>query len=293
MTLLSYEIFQTIVEQESFAKAAELMHLTPSAISHAVSSMEKELGFPLFTRSKSGVALTSAGEQIAPYIRKIVSSSNSLMQEVDSMKGLESGVVKLGCTNTICTTWLPEISKRFSQDHPGIQLEIYQASHSRVLSWAHEGIIDICLITEESNDSLIFTPLYRDNLVCVTPKGYMPKYTQFITPADLKNRPFVIQEEHHDNDINKFLNTNKLHVRANCHVQDDESSLTMVSCGIGVTIMSEMYMSKVAHDVAVDTYPIQPSPYRTIGIGYVNRHTLSPAAREMMRYISEYAAEIN
>ena len=55
MTLLSYQIFQTVVEQGSFQRAAEVLNLTPSAISHAISTAEKELGFPLFNRNKNGV----------------------------------------------------------------------------------------------------------------------------------------------------------------------------------------------------------------------------------------------
>ena len=61
MTLLSYQIFKTVAEAGSFHKAADLIGLTPSAISHAVSSMEKELGFSIFTRKKAGVTLTSYG----------------------------------------------------------------------------------------------------------------------------------------------------------------------------------------------------------------------------------------
>ena len=63
MTLLSCLIFSTIAQEGSFARAAEQLHLTPSAISHAVAGMESECGFPLFTRTKSGVTMTlrSAG----------------------------------------------------------------------------------------------------------------------------------------------------------------------------------------------------------------------------------------
>lgn len=56
MTLLSYQVFQTVVGQGSFQKAAEILNLTPSAVSHAIASMEQELGFSLFTRNKAGVA---------------------------------------------------------------------------------------------------------------------------------------------------------------------------------------------------------------------------------------------
>lgn len=50
MTLFSYKVFVTIVEHMNFRKAAEELNLTPSAVSHCVSGMEEELGFPLFIR---------------------------------------------------------------------------------------------------------------------------------------------------------------------------------------------------------------------------------------------------
>ena len=55
MTLFSYEIFDAVARQGSFNKAAQQLHLTPSAISHAIAVMEAELGFTLFNRGKNGV----------------------------------------------------------------------------------------------------------------------------------------------------------------------------------------------------------------------------------------------
>lgn len=53
MTLFSYEIFDAVARQGSFNKAAQQLHLTPSAISHAIAVMEEELGFALFNRGKT------------------------------------------------------------------------------------------------------------------------------------------------------------------------------------------------------------------------------------------------
>ena len=52
MTLLTYEVFEAVVEECSFQKASALLNMTPSAVSHAISSMEKEVGFSLFVRGK-------------------------------------------------------------------------------------------------------------------------------------------------------------------------------------------------------------------------------------------------
>ena len=63
MTLLSYQVFKTVVEQGSFQKASEVLGITPSAVSHAVASMENELGTSLFIRSKSLACRQQTEEQ--------------------------------------------------------------------------------------------------------------------------------------------------------------------------------------------------------------------------------------
>ena len=95
MTLLSYQVFQTVVGQGSFQKAAEILNLTPSAVSHAIASMEQELGFSLFTRNKAGVALTNYGEHLLPYVNAVLNSDESLQQAIAGLNGLKMGNVKV------------------------------------------------------------------------------------------------------------------------------------------------------------------------------------------------------
>ena len=86
MTLLSYQVFLAVVEQQSFQKAAQALKLTPSAISHAVSSMESELGSLLFVRSRQGVYLTSYGKALFPYIKNVLNSDEYLQQAIDGLR---------------------------------------------------------------------------------------------------------------------------------------------------------------------------------------------------------------
>lgn len=289
MTLLSYEIFQTVIEQGSFAKAAAMLHLTPSAISHAVSSMEEEVGCALFTRSKNGVSLTVAGQQLYPYIQKIITGNKNLQQAIANLNGLSAGRVKIGCTNTVCLSWIPHIIRKFQEDYPQIDIEIFQGSYTDTVGWIRNGIIDFGIISQAATEGLPFLPLYRDDLMCVVPKGYMPSYTQCMTPDDLKHQPFVIQQESCDTDITNFLNKYHLCVRANCHVLDDQSTMAMVECGAGICIMPELFTKTVSCNV--DIYPIQPREFRILGVCCMNMDLLSPAAREMIHCIKKYLGE--
>ena len=74
MTLLTYQVFQTAANIGSFHKAADILGLTPSAISHTISSKEKELGFSVLTRSKTGITLTNYGEHLLPYVNALLNS---------------------------------------------------------------------------------------------------------------------------------------------------------------------------------------------------------------------------
>ena len=95
MTLLTYQVFKTIADVGSFHKAADILGLTPSAISHAISSMENELGFSVLTRSKAGVSLTNYGEQLLPYVNAVLNCDESLKQEIAELNGLKQGKVKI------------------------------------------------------------------------------------------------------------------------------------------------------------------------------------------------------
>ena len=81
--------------------------------------MEEEVGCALFVRGKNGVKLIGAGQQLYPYIQKIIAGNNNLRQAIENLNGLSSGAVKLGCINTVCLTWIPGFfrsSRRLSAD---------------------------------------------------------------------------------------------------------------------------------------------------------------------------------
>ena len=117
MTLLTYQVFKTVADIGSFHKAADILGLTPSAISHAITNLEKELGFTVLIRSKSGITLTSNGENLLPYVNAVLNSDESLHQLVADMNGLQMGTVKIGVFSSVCTSWLPDIMSSFKEKY--------------------------------------------------------------------------------------------------------------------------------------------------------------------------------
>lgn len=290
MTLLGYQIFQAVVEHKSFQKAALALNLTPSAVSHAVANMEKELGFPLFIRNKAGVNLTGYGENLSPYVRAILNSEETLEQAVSQFNGLEKGLVKVGAFSSVCINWLPEIVKSFSDKYPHINIEIFQGTYDDVSDWLKSGIIDIGFLSVSSAKDLPIVPLYKDRLLCVVPEGFNTIEVGQITLNDMKNQYFVSQRESCDADIQNFLQKYDLNVRSNCHVVDDISTVAMVASGFGICIMPELVMNNIPFEV--DVYPIKPEEYRIIGISMANHGFMAPAVKKMYEHIINMKKQI-
>jgi DNA-binding transcriptional LysR family regulator len=283
MTLISYQVFITVVEQRSFNKAAELLSLTPSAVSHTITSMEKELGYSLFTRSKEGVFLTNYGKGLLPYIQTVIQSDESLIQAVSQLNGLHKGTVKLGVFNSVCTNWIPKLVKAFHKKYPNIIIQIYQGTYEDILKWLKIGSIDIGFLSVSSADTFTVTPLYDDQLVCVVPKGFKTIHQDYITIDELKEQRFVFQRESCDADIQNFLNKYHLNVQSNCYVVDDLSTIAMVMGGFGICIMPKLVMTGMTH--SVDIYRINPNEYRTIGVTVANPKRIAPAVKALFEFI--------
>lgn len=276
MTLLSYQVLKTVADQGSFRKAAELLGLTPSAVSHAVSSMEKELGFFVFNRGKNGVMLTNYGERLLPYVNAVLNSDESLQQAVAEFNGLKQGRIKIGCFSSVCTNWMPELIHAFAKSYPAIEMEIFQGTYDDVSYWIKNGVVDVGFLSVSSAGEIPIVPLYKDSLLCVVPKGLRTRQGR-VEVEELREYQFVTQRESTDADIQNFMKEHDLNVTSNYHVVDDLSTVAMVAHGFGICLMPEMVMQDIPYEV--DCFHLKEDAYRIIGLAALDFEAMAPAVR--------------
>lgn len=284
MTLLSYEIFYAVVQEKSFQKAAKLLNMTPSAISHAIAAMEKELGFSLFIRNKNGTVLTSNGEAIYPQILEILNCNEYLLQSVAQLKGLRSGTIKVGCFNSVCTAWMPAIMTAFRNEYPEITVKIFQGTYTDVEQWLKNGTIDVGFLSESCTKDFYYTTLYKDQLLCLTPKNFPVANPDYISIAELENQEFVFQREACDTDIQAFLDKYHISIKTIHHVIDDQSTVALIEAGMGIGIMPEILVKKMSSNI--NSYALYPAEYRTICLATTHSHIMSPAVNCFIKYVS-------
>lgn len=289
MTLFSYEIFDAVARQGSFNKAAQQLHLTPSAISHAIAVMEEELGFALFNRGKNGVTLTSYGASLYPAIRDVLNSDEALRQSIARLNGLEKGKVKLGAFNSVCASLLPGILKTFMAQYPQIEVEVYQGTYDDVKEWLRNGQVDLAFLSASCREEFTITELFREPLMCIVPPDWPAPPDGVMTPALMNGQCFVVQCDATDAEMRQFLKKYKISTERRCHVIDDQSNIAMVEAGLGISIMPQMLLKNCTASVRI--YPIVPEEFRVVGLTVQRPSAMAPAVEQMFRHIVEYCKQ--
>lgn len=286
MTLLTYQVFQTAANIGSFHKAAEILGLTPSAISHAIASMENELGFTVLTRSKSGISLTNYGEHLLPYVNAVLNSDESLQQVIAELNGLKQGKVKIAVFSSVCTNWLPDILHSFQKKYSEITMEVFQGTYDDVSYWIKNGVADLGFLSVSSAKDIPIEPLYKDPLLCVMPKGARKGNGKpYMDIEEMREYQFVTQRECTDADIQNFLKENSLRIQSHYHVVDDLSTVALVEKGFGICLMPELVMRDIPYQV--ECYPVYPQACRIIGIAALHPEFMAPAVRTLYNHILE------
>ena len=100
MTQAQINCFFAVVEEASFAKAANTLFISQPAVSKSISKLEEELGFPLLERKGGTLHTTTAGNMLYNYLKKAKADFNSLISSINSSLSEPSGTIRLGCPET-------------------------------------------------------------------------------------------------------------------------------------------------------------------------------------------------
>ncbi|WP_336486799.1 LysR substrate-binding domain-containing protein [Methylobacterium nigriterrae] len=119
--LSAVRVFEAAARRRSFKAAAGEIHLTPSAVSHAVRKMEQALGVVLFERNGQGVALTPAGEALLDHVSRAFTELNRGLELVSTRA---PQLLRLHCAPSFAAQWLTPRLARFLAEHPGFEVRL-------------------------------------------------------------------------------------------------------------------------------------------------------------------------
>lgn len=147
LTLRQLELFAALPDFATLSAAAERLHISESALSQAITGLERTVGEQLCVRRKArGLQLTPAGQYFAQRARGILRESRELVLELRSGPEALRGPVKLGCFASFATSVIPEILDGFPRRHPGVSVEATVGTHDDLLPALQSGGLDVAIV---------------------------------------------------------------------------------------------------------------------------------------------------
>lgn len=283
MSLVKYEIFNAVVELGSLTKAGETLGLTQSAVSHAISSLESEWGFSILNRGRSGIQLTSNGEYVLKYIREMLKWKEEMDQGIAKINGVEIGTVRIGTFSSVSVQWLPEILKKFTEDHPLIEIKMFEGDYDEIEHWIATGMVDFGFVSLPTSQHFEVIPLKKDPMLCIVHNEHPLAEQNEIDISLIKEEPFIISKKGSDNDLRRIVKEHHIKPNIKFELFDDQAIISMVQNRMGISILPEMVLYRVPDNIK--TIRLKGDNYRTIGIAATSYKSLAPATKKFIDYL--------
>ncbi|WP_315834728.1 LysR family transcriptional regulator [Bradyrhizobium prioriisuperbiae] len=135
-----------VARSGSIRKAADTLNVTASALNRRIMDMEDELGTQLFERRPRGMRLTAAGEVFARFIRSQFAETERMRSQIEDLKGLRRGNVRIACSQALAHGFLPEAISVFQRAYPLITFEVNVSDHERAMQALAALEVDVLLV---------------------------------------------------------------------------------------------------------------------------------------------------
>jgi DNA-binding transcriptional LysR family regulator len=287
-------IFTAVADQMSFSKAAETLYVSQPAVSKAVRELENQVGQPLFERGAGKLSLTEAGALLAERGRAILAIERTAEEDLQALRGLQHGVLRIGASTTIATYLLPPVIATFLRNYPGIDLRLTILNTLSIVKLLLDYEIDVALVEGPVVDERIRSEAWRaDEMVVIAAPDH----------------PFVLQAAHEGIPISllaeevilvrepgsgtrevaeQALAEHGVRAKRTVQLGSTEAIKQAVAAGLGLAIISKATIPDEVALHKLTTLRVQDLAIeRTLTRLKLVGRTLSPAARAFDQLLTE------
>jgi len=279
-------VFYHVAKTEQISKAAEILNVSQPAISQQIKSLEDQIGFKLFSRSKKGVKLTQEAEEIFAYCKNIFAQVESINHTLQNISSLDTGTLRIGASDTICKYYLIDKLKTFEELYPKIRYRVTNCTTTESLTLLKNNDVDIAFVhTPVTNQNFTFRPCLtlEDYFVCS--KDF--DCSQIKELSDLtKYRTLLLEKSSHSR---KSLDSNLLRYNVELRPKFELASLDLLiefaKKNMGIICVSKQYIKTELESQELKIIPLKEKlDLRSISLAFDN-NTISHAAKRFMEIL--------
>ncbi len=260
MKLSQIRSFVAVARCGKFSQAAMELDLTQPTVSHAIATLESDLGVQLLFRSQKGVNLTPVGESVLAHCDRILKSVEDIKQEANRYKSLEGGKVRISAFRGAASQLLPKIKANFKTKYPQIEIKITEEKDCpQVEQMVGSGKADLGFTILPTAKELETIEVLRDNYIVL-----LPSKTKFslvnrskISWTELLALPIISYPNQNTcfRQIQGYFEAENYQFQPSEQVRESDTIVNLVAAGSGAAILPQLSVFHIPQGVTVCQLP--------------------------------------
>lgn len=241
MELGQLQTFRVVAETLNFTRASERLHLTQSAVSHQIKALERDLGEPLFLRSKRGVKLSQTGKLALEHAEKILDEAQAMKEHVSGHDTVLVGQVRAAAGTQAFVHLFSSLFEMFMRAHPGIELSFRTtASTDQTVTDILNGAADVGFASlPVYAPALKVSELFEDELVLVVGAQHRLAREREVKASEIERERLILFERGASirRATELFFKKVRLNPRLAMESNDTYFIKLMVQHGLGISLL--------------------------------------------------------
>lgn len=294
-TLHQLQIFEAVVRQGSFTRAAEELLLTQPTVSQQIKQLTKAIGLPLLEQVGKRLYLTDAGREVLAVSRDISERFDQLEMTLAEHKGLKRGHLRLAATTT-AKYFVPRILGPFRHKYPGIKISLQVTNQEKVLERLTENLDDLYFTGQPPEGlNIKLRPVLDNPLVVIAPHTHPLVQETHITLQRLAKEPLILRESGSGtrDSIEHLFAENQIPMNVEMEIGSNEAIKQAVVGGLGISILSRYSLSLEDPKGPLQVLDVEGFPiYRHWYVVYLAKKQLSIVAQTFLDYVLNEGKQI-
>ena len=252
---------RAIHEQGGLARAADVLNLTQSALSHQIKALEDQAGVELFLRKTKPLRLSAAGMRLLRTAEQVLPLIEAAEAEFRAVEQGRAGRLHVAMECHHCFDWLLPVLDRFRRAWPDVDLDIRSSLALKALPALQKGQVDMVISSDpDPTPGVTFQPLFDYAPTMVVPAGHPLAQKGYADPQDLRGETLITypMERARLDVFSQFLDpagVEPAHVR---QVEQTSVALMLIASGRGVAVMPDWVLRAHAGNPELATLPLGP-----------------------------------
>jgi DNA-binding transcriptional LysR family regulator len=293
-TLRQMRAFVALAKTGNFTLAAQLLHLSQSAVSGLIKELEATLGTRVVDRSTRRISLTEIGRELYPLFSQIIDDLDGALGNIEAHTRLKKGTVRIAAPQLMSCTLLPGAIAAWQAQHPEVQVRLADCAVESVTARVLSGEADLGIAPErEPAPALEARLLFELPFALVFPQGHPLEKRKRVTWQDLADYPFIsLQGQFTERllaDMHGALR--EVTLKPAYEVAFMTTALAMVSSGLGVAVCLP-YAAPLVALYRLNMRQLEgPMLTRRFFIHTRPQRALTPAAEAFAAFLLDYVAQ--